>query len=490
MNFRFETSYLHLPRLFYVPTLPSPVTNPQLLIYNQDLAVSLGLGKQAPSPADLAILAGNAIVEGSQPLAQAYAGHQYGHQTMLGDGRAVLLGEHLDLHGKRYDIQLKGSGRNAFSRSGDGRAALGPMLREYLLSEAMTALHIPSTRSLAVVKTGEAVYREHTLKGAILVRVADSHIRFGTFELAAAKGDLQDLQTLADYCINRHYPHLAGQTQAYRLFFEAVMQAHASLIARWTQVGFVHGVMNTDNMTISGQTIDYGPCAFIDSYDPAACFSSIDRHGRYSFGNQAHVAQWNLARLAESLLPLFDEDQDSALAYAQAAVEGFPKLYADYYQQFMLAKLGFAQHSEAAESLLNQLLTWMQSTRADYTLTFSKLTHALTQALSHPLTQDDAGQVFDLDNQPPEQWFKRWMQELGTTRTQACDLMHKSNPIYIARNHLVEEALSQASEADDITLFEKFLKIVQNPYTRQDDSQYYELPLEDHDRGYQTFCGT
>jgi len=442
-----QNSYMSLPEIFYSRQLPNPVRSPKLVVFNPDLAAFLGV------EFELEVLVGNAIPEGADPIAQAYAGHQFGHFTMLGDGRALLLGEQ-----KGFDIQLKGSGRTRYSRGGDGRAALGPMLREYIVSEAMHALDIPTTRSLAVVSTGEIVQREKPLPGAILTRVAASHIRVGTFEFAARFGTADDDRALADYTIERHFPGIAGAENKYLCLLKEVVKRQALLIAKWQLVGFIHGVMNTDNMAISGETIDYGPCAFMDSYDPAAVFSSIDTHGRYSYENQPKMAVWNLARFAETLLPLLD------IKTAQEAIEAFWGCYETHWRTGMRAKLGLFD-TRTDEALIEELLSLMQQTQADYTNTFRTLT--LDEELS-PEFQD---------------WHARW-QERQPDRTQ----MQQHNPAIIPRNHQVEEVLT-AAEQGDFSKMECFLNVLSKPYAyTAEQEEYAQMPVPSC--SYQTFCGT
>src|SRR5688572_21418295 len=374
-GWRLEHTFTDLPQLFYAHAAPTAVREPRLVAFNRPLARMLGLEPETlERPEGAAIFAGNALPEGARPIAQAYAGHQFGHFTVLGDGRAILLGEQLTPRGDRVDIQLKGAGQTRFSRRGDGRAALGPMLREYIISEAMHALGIPTTRSLAVVTTGEPVYREDVLQGAVLTRVAASHIRVGTMQWAAAHDDEAATRALADYTLARHYPELTDVPEPYIALFHAILRRQASLIARWQLVGFVHGVMNTDNMALSGETIDYGPCAFIDAYNPATVFSSIDAGGRYAYGNQPPIAQWNLARLAEAMLPLFDPDVDRAVERATAALDRFPELFEQHRLDGMRAKLGLFTREPDDEALVNDLLAWMQRRSVDFTNTFRSLT--------------------------------------------------------------------------------------------------------------------
>lgn len=478
MGWNFDNSYAHLPETFFTFLPPTPVHTPKLIILNQQLATSLGLNiKMLQSDEGVAVLAGNEKPKGAAPLAQAYAGHQFGHFTMLGDGRAILIGEQITPFGERFDIQLKGSGKTPYSRGGDGRAALGPMLREYIISEAMHALNIPTTRSLAVVTTGESIIRETKLQGAVLTRVAASHLRVGTFQYAANWGTKEELQMLADYAINRHFPEIEAVENRYLLLLEEVMKRQAALIAKWQLVGFIHGVMNTDNMTISGETIDYGPCAFMDTYDPATVFSSIDRHGRYAFGNQPYIAGWNLARFAESLLPLLHKDEEQAIQLAQDVLADFSELYYHNWLQGMRAKLGLFNEEEQDDSLIEDLLSIMQKNQADYTNTFRALTFET-----------------DLFETPDySQWHKRWQERLERqpeSKTSSHQLMMKSNPALIPRNHRVEAALEDAVTYGDYSVMEKLLAALANPYDHTPEQSEYSAPPPETNIPYQTFCGT
>lgn len=436
-GWNFDNTYTHLPKLFYSSLNPTSVRLPKLSILNSSLAQSLGLKvKLLQSNDGIAVFAGNQIPDGASPLAQAYAGHQFGHFTMLGDGRAILLGEHISPQGARVDIQLKGSGRTPYSRGGDGRAALGPMLREYIISEAMHALGIPTTRSLAVVTTGETVIRETYLSGAILTRVASSHLRVGTFEYAAQWGTDDALKAIADYTLQRHFPNIESSINQYLFLLQEVIKRQAELIAKWQLVGFIHGVMNTDNMAISGETIDYGPCAFMDVYDPATVFSSIDTHGRYAYGNQPPIARWNLARLAETLLPLLHENQDEAINIAQGAISEFSKLYHHNWLTGMRAKLGIFNGEPEDETLIKDFLDLMHKYKADFTNTFRGLTMDM-------LEKD----VELFSSKEFKQWHVQWQERLGRqqeSKAAAQQLMQKSNPAIIPRNHRVEEALEAA----------------------------------------------
>lgn len=480
VGWNFDNSYARLPKSLYSNVKPSPVSSPMLIKLNESLARELGLDIQAlKSDENIEVFAGNDIPEGAFPLAQAYAGHQFGHFNMLGDGRAVLLGEHITLNGKRVDIQLKGSGRTPYSRGGDGRAALGPMLREYIISEAMHALGIPTTRSLAVVTTGDPIYREDKLQGAILTRVAASHIRVGTFQYVAAfQGE--KLRELADYTIKRHYPHIEGSENKYLKLLQEVIKRQAKLIAQWQLVGFIHGVMNTDNMTISGETIDYGPCAFMDTYHPETVFSSIDVQGRYAYANQPYMAGWNLARFAESLLGLLHEDQEEAVKIAQAEITNYNELYQSYWQAGMRAKVGLFNEEEEDKILIDNLLGMMQMYKADYTNTFRALTLNDPQKSSLFSSSEFAS------------WYERWRQRLGRQEESldaAHELMRKTNPAVIPRNHRVEEAL-EAAEKGDYEVMERLLAVLSNPFAYTPEQEEYCTLPGPSDEPYQTYCGT
>ncbi|MCM3764884.1 YdiU family protein [Neobacillus niacini] len=481
-GWNFDNSYARLPKAFFTDTKPTPVSEPNLVILNGSLAAALGLNAEALQTEDsLAVFAGNIIPDGASPLAQAYAGHQFGHFTMLGDGRAILLGEQMTPSGERFDIQLKGAGRTPFSRGGDGRAALGPMLREYIISEAMHALGIPTTRSLAVVTTGEPVYRETTLPGAILTRVAASHIRVGTFQYAAGKGNVDDLRILADYTIDRHYPEIEKDDHRYLALLREVIKRQAALIAKWQLVGFIHGVMNTDNMAISGESIDYGPCAFMDTYDPATVFSSIDREGRYAYGNQPPIGGWNLARFAETLLPLLHDNEEQAVEIAQYEISDYMGQYRSNWLEGMRAKLGIFNEEAEDGALIEDLLNMMKMHRADYTNTFRALTMS---------KQEDTA-MFGT----PEftKWFERWQARLERQKQSKNDvqqLMQNSNPSVIPRNYRVEEALTAAVEEGDLTVMERLLKVLATPYAyTPEQEEYCTLPAQTN-RPYRTFCGT
>ncbi len=475
IGWRLENSYSRLPEALFAAAEPARVREPRVAILNQRLAVELGLNLDAITlESAAALFAGQVLPVGSLPIAQAYAGHQYGGFAMLGDGRAILLGEHRTPDGRLVDIQLKGPGRTRFSRGGDGRAALGPMLREYIISEAMAALGIPTTRSLAVVTTGEAVYRASALRGAVLTRVATSHIRVGTFEYAARR-DESTLRALADYTIARHYPELTDAPQKYLEFLRAVADRQASLVARWQLVGFIHGVMNTDNVAISGETIDYGPCAFMNAYDPDTVFSSIDSGGRYAYGNQPHITQWNLTRFAEALLPLIDPDQGKAIAVATEVLENFPARFEGYWLAGIRKKLGLQTDEAADAELAQSLFEWMHKARADFTNTFRDLSSGV-------LFPDPAFQSWNV------RWQARRSRD-GERSISAYALMQSANPAVIPRNHRVEEALSAAEQHDDLSVLHRLLAALASPYeTRADRSDYRDPPADES--GYRTFCGT
>ncbi|WP_448581614.1 protein adenylyltransferase SelO [Thermaurantiacus sp.] len=475
--FQFDTSYARLPEALFARVMPTPVRAPRLLVFNHGLAAELGLGEAADWAA---LLAGNVLPEGATPLAQAYAGHQFGHFTMLGDGRAVLLGEHVTPDGRRFDIQLKGAGQTPFSRLGDGRAAVGPMLREYLISEAMHALGIPTTRSLAVVATGEPVVREAVLPGAVLTRVASSHIRVGSFQFAAASGDREALQALLDHTIARHAPAAEERERPALALLDATMARQAALVARWMGVGFIHGVMNTDNMTLSGETIDYGPCAFMDTFDPATVFSSIDRHGRYAYGNQPQIAHWNLVRLAEALLPLIDPDPKLAIALANAAVARFPELFEAAWLGVFRAKLGLVAARPEDRALVEMLLTAMRDTGADMTASF----RALAEGAEWPVEAADRGAFAGFE----AAWVRRVADEGGTVPA-ARQRMQAANPAIIPRNHRVEQALA-AAEAGDMAPFRRLLAAVTRPFAPTPEDSPFRAPPLPHERVQATFCGT
>lgn len=481
IGWQFENTYAQLPAAFFAPALPASVPRPCLQLLNEPLAADLGLDfGSLSSSAAAALFSGHPLPAGSQPIAQAYAGHQYGNLTMLGDGRAILLGEHRSPNGQLVDIQLKGAGPTAYSRRGDGLAALGPMLREYISSEAMAALGIPTTRSLAVVTTGTPVYRPNLQRGAILTRVAASHIRVGTFEYFAARQDTGNLRLLADYSIQRHYPHLADDDCRYVEFFRAVTDRQAELVARWQLVGFVHGVMNTDNMTISGETIDYGPCAFMNAYRPETVFSSIDHAGRYAYGNQPHIAQWNLARFAEALLPLLHADTERAVTIATEILNDFATRFEHYWLTGMRRKLGLDTADPDDGALVQALLGWMQAAGADFINTFRELSSE-----SPPVGCQYEAPEF-------QAWYVAWQDRLsreGTAGPLAAERMHAVNPAVIPRNHRVEEVLAAAEDHDDLTPLRRFLAVLATPFQVSADTMSYCEPASD-DAHYRTYCGT
>ncbi len=482
MGWNLENSYALLPETFYSPVYPAPVRSPELVILNHPFALELGLENgYLQSKEGVSVLAGNELPAGAKPIAQAYAGHQFGYFTMLGDGRAILLGEQITPTGQRFDIQLKGSGRTPYSRGGDGRAALGPMLREYIISEAMYALGIPTTRSLAVVSTGEMVYRDTALPGAILVRVAASHIRVGTFQYAASRGNTDEIRALADYTLKRHFPDVEFNERRYISLLKEVIKRQASLIAKWQLIGFIHGVMNTDNVAVSGETIDYGPCAFMNEYDPATVFSSIDRQGRYAYGNQPAIASWNLARFAETLLPLLSEHRESALEIAQEEISEFEPLFSHYWLDGMRAKLGISNNEEGDASLINSLLGMMQENRADFTNTFLALTFGRTEHSALFASPEFS------------EWHALWQARLkrqDTANLSPQELMNKSNPALIPRNHRVEEALEAAVSHADYSVMTRLLNALANPYAHTSEQTEYAAPPGPSACGYKTFCGT
>jgi uncharacterized protein YdiU (UPF0061 family) len=481
-GFKFDNSYLKLAPILYQRQQPSNVKNPELVFFNDQLANTLGLDTEVIKKKGADFLSGNALYETSEPIAQAYAGHQFGGFNILGDGRAILLGEHITPENKRFDIQLKGSGRTAYSRSGDGRAALGPMLREYIISEAMHALGIPTTRSLAVVKTGETVFRDCAYPGAILTRVASSHIRVGTFQFAAAVHDDQILKGLADYTIERHFTEIAKAENKYIQFLEKVIDLQASLIAKWMHVGFIHGVMNTDNMSICGETIDYGPCAFMNSYDPATVFSSIDTQGRYAFDNQAKIAHWNLYRFAEALLPIIHENQNKGIAAVTEQLEKFPGKFLECWLNGMRKKLGLFNHEANDLKLAEDLLIYMQRNKADYTNTFRALGKDAIKEM--PIYRDSGFKDWQ------QQWQARLSRQAQTMK-QSLSLMDESNPAIIPRNHLVEEALAAAVDKNDLKLFELLLSATASPYNPENIyTRFMQPPEPNFDSHYKTFCGT
>jgi len=492
--FPFDNSYARDLPGFYAPAQPTPVTAPTLVKVNTGLAEELGLDPMTlATPEGVAVFAGQRVPEGAEPIALAYAGHQFGHfSPQLGDGRAILLGEVVGRDGRRRDIQLKGSGPTPFSRRGDGRAALGPVLREYTVSEAMAALGIPTTRALAAVTTGEPIVRERALPGAVLTRVAASHIRIGTFQFFAARKATDAVRQLADYTIARHYPDIAGAPRPYHALLDAVIDRQAALVARWLLVGFIHGVMNTDNMSVSGETIDYGPCAFLDAYDPSTVFSSIDQMGRYAYGNQPDIAHWNLARFAECLIPLLDEDKDAAIAAANDALGRFPARFKAAHHAGLIAKIGLDSApdeavAEADLALALDLLAVMAASKADFTLTFRRL----GAFAADPEAEGSVRDLF-LDREAFDAWAMRWRERLdarGRDGAAVRAAMDRVNPAFIPRNHLVEAVITAAIERGDFSPFEELNKVLARPYEDQPAfAAYAELPPQME--GYQTFCGT
>lgn len=485
LGFRFDNSYARDLPGFYAAATAAPAPAPRLIALNHSLARELGLNAEAlDSPLGAEIFSGNYAPPGAEPLAQAYAGHQFGNFVpQLGDGRALLLGEVIDTNGQRRDIQFKGSGRTPFSRGGDGKAALGPVLREYILGEAMHALGIPTTRALAVTATGEPVYRETPLPGAVLTRVAASHIRVGTYQFFAARGDTAKLKQLADYTIARHYPDLAAEPNPYLALLAAVSHRQADLIARWMHVGFIHGVMNTDNMAISGETIDYGPCAFLDSYSPATVFSSIDRGGRYAYGQQPEIARWDLARFAETLLPLIDADQQAAIPQAVAVLETFGDRYEAAWLSGMRAKLGLLGEPQPEDvDLAHGFLAAMDGQNVDYTLAFRGLSAAA-------LGDDSLLRPLFANSKPYDAWTARWRPRLADPDASA-RAMDAVNPVYIPRNHLVEAALTAAVEHNDLSPFRSLLEVLAEPFTPRPGIETYTQPAPCGSAPYRTFCGT
>ena len=482
IGWKFDNSYARLSDTFYANLSLHPVTHPEIVKLNVRLAEELGLNsEELQGEEGVQQLAGNVAPEGSFPLAQAYAGHQFGYFTMLGDGRALLYGEQITPSKERYDIQLKGAGRTPFSRGGDGRAALGPMLREYIMSEAMVGLGIPTTRSLAVVATGEDIQRETNLPGAILTRVAASHIRVGTFQFIANWGAYEDLQLLANYTITRHFPHIPNTEERYLFLLQEVIDKQAQLIAKWQHVGFIHGVMNTDNMAISGETIDYGPCAFMDTYDPKTVFSSIDTKGRYAYGNQPKIGAWNLARFAEALVPLLHEEEEVAIEIAQKEVMKYPELFESYWLAGMREKLGLFEEEAEDKGLIEELLKLMEQYEADYTNTFRALSHYKLDRIPFNDKED-----FIQWTNKWEQRRKRQSQSIGESE----ELMQSRNPYVIPRNHRVEEAINAAVNKGDYEVMDQLLQVLAEPYKEiEEHASYCELPTPSK-FPYRTFCGT
>ena len=481
IGWHFDNTYSRLPKVMSSQLTPIPVENPKLTIFNHGFSKELGLDFSSLNNNQIAsIFSGNLLPKESKCIAQAYAGHQFGYFTMLGDGRAILIGEHLSKNNKRFDIQFKGSGKTPYSRNGDGRAALGPMLREYIVSEAMHSLGIPTTRSLAVVKTGENVIRETPLPGAILTRVAASHIRVGTFQYVTATEDEKNLKTLFDYTIDRHYPKIKDSKTPAIDLLKIVMEKQIKLVVDWMRVGFIHGVMNTDNMAISGETIDYGPCAFMDAYDPETVFSSIDHNGRYAYFNQPGITKWNLARFAETLLPLIDKNKDKAIKIVTEIINNFGEIYKKNWLEMMRKKLGLIEKKNNDEKLINDLLSLLHEQKADYTNTFC--------SLMNEDVQND--KIFN--NKEFIDWHQKWKECLAKNNNsteESLKLMRSVNPIVIPRNHKVEEVL-EAANKDDLNPFHDFLKVLEKPYENQIKNNNYQSPAPPSEKKYQTFCGT
>jgi uncharacterized protein YdiU (UPF0061 family) len=478
----FKNSYKNLSDAFYQEISPTPVKEPKLIKFNSDLAKEL---KIEIKDADL-YFSGNKLFNGSEPIAQAYAGHQFGSFVpQLGDGRAILLGELIDIHGQKRDLQLKGSGRTKFSRGGDGRAWLGPVMREYLVSEAMHKLNIPTTRALAAVETGEEIYRDQALPGAILTRVAKSHIRVGTFEYFAYQGELKLLEELVDHVIEFHYPEISNSENKFLALIEAISKKQAQLIAAWMSIGFIHGVMNTDNTSITGETIDYGPCAFMDFYDPKTVFSSIDHYGRYAYQNQTSIAFWNLGCLANTLIPLIDKDENKAIELVKQSIEVFKLEFEANFSEKLYSKLGIFNKKDEDEKLLESFIALMQSNKADFTLSFRFLTDILSA--------NDKSRFVDLfeDKEGLDDWLNAWQQRLASEdHLELSEKMNKINPIYIPRNFLVEEMIEKAHLEKDFSYFEKLLAVLEEPFIEKPELESYAYAPQQKESQYQTFCGT
>ena len=479
---KLENTYITLPKNLFSFQTPTKVPNPKLVVFNKTLAKELGLNEDfLQSNEGIQFLCGNKVLEDTRPIAQAYAGHQFGHFTMLGDGRAILLGELISKDNKRFDIQIKGAGRTPYSRGGDGKAALGPMLREYIISEGMYALGIPTTRSLSVITTGEEIVRESFLEGAVLDRIAKSHIRVGTFQFARNFCDIDVLKSLADYTIERHFDSAKHVENPYLYLLNEVIKNQAFLISKWQLVGFIHGVMNTDNMLVSGETIDYGPCAFMDVYNPNTVFSSIDVNGRYAYGNQPKIGGWNLTRFAEALLPLLDKDANKAIEIAEKLLSNYGSLYNKYWEDGMRAKLGIFNYEEEDKKLISSLLDIMKNYKADYTNTFCNLTLG-------SLTDNEMFQSNDF-----KKWYKAWQDRLIRQEKSVYEvkhLMEVSNPTVIPRNYRVEEALDEAVTNNNYTLIEKLLNVIKNPYDYSNINEEYSKTPKPTSCAYKTYCGT
>ncbi len=481
IGWKFDNTYKNLSQSMFSKLNPTPVETPELVLFNHDLSKEIDLDFSQIDNKELALIfSGNQLPDGSESIAQAYAGHQFGHFTILGDGRVLTIGEHVDKNKNRYDIQFKGSGKTPYSRNADGRAALGPMLREYIISEAMHNLGVPTTRSLAVIKTGEDVVRESILEGAILTRVASSHIRVGTFQYAVISKNKNDLKTLFDYTLKRHYPNIKKSESSAVDLLKIVLEKQINLICNWMRIGFIHGVMNTDNMTISGETIDYGPCAFMNKYSPETVFSSIDSHGRYAYFNQPRIAKWNLERFAESLLPLINDDSKAAIKIATEVLKEFPEKYKKKWLEMMKKKLGLVGDDHNDEQLIIELLSWMHQNKADYTNTFCYLMKEYKQK----------NEVYN--EKQFILWKKKWEDRFklnNNSQEKSLKIMRKVNPLVIPRNHLIEDALKHATEMNDLNKVHKLLEVLQNPYGSISTTSVYQStpPLEEN---YVTYCGT
>ncbi|WP_240007775.1 protein adenylyltransferase SelO [Pseudaquidulcibacter saccharophilus] len=471
----FDNSYINLPEIFYAPAEPTQVRGASLVRFNHALADFLNIDIADVSNHAIAeLFSGNIVPNGAEPIAQAYGGHQFGHFNILGDGRAILLGETIAKDNQRYDIQLKGAGQTAFSRNGDGRAALGPVLREYLVSEFMNALNIPTTRALCFVKSGEKVQRETALDGAILTRIAKSHIRFGTFQYIAAMGNEADLKTLADYVINRHFSNIENAKNKYLELLKEITKAHAKLVANWMSIGFIHGVMNTDNASICGITIDYGPCAFMDNYNPQQVYSFIDKRGRYRYENQPNITQWNLARLAESLLPLIDNDSDKAIAIAEQVIIDFMDIYKNEYYSLMRAKLGLQKHLSGDDELVDGFLDYLSENNLDFTNSFRDLSKKINE-------------------EPYNDWYANWQKRLcqeNNDKEKIIKILNQTNPAIIMRNHNIERAINAAYQLGDYTLFNEMLLASQAPFEAKPEYEYLTKPPRENEIVQNTFCGT
>ena len=482
IGWQFDNTYSKLPKNLLSKLNPTPVKSPEVVLFNHSLSKEIGLDFSEIDNEKLALtFSGNQLPDGSETIAQAYAGHQFGHFTLLGDGRALVIGEHIDKNKKRYDIQFKGSGKTPYSRSGDGRAALGPMLREYIISEAIHNLKIPTTKSLAVVKTGENVIREKNLEGAVLTRIASSHIRIGTFQYACISKDKNDLKALFDYTIERHYPHIRNFKFPAIELLNIVTEKQIDLIIDWMRVGFIHGVMNTDNVAISGETIDYGPCAFMDTYDPRTVFSSIDYYGRYAFSNQPSIIKWNLEKFAEALIPLIDTDSNKSIEMAKEVLKDFDTKFKKGWFKMMRKKLGLKGEESKDEKLIAELLSWMHQNKADYTNTFCHLMDDLIQKNKF------------FENKEFNYWKQQWKNRsklYGNSPEKSLQIMHEANPLVIPRNHLVEEALNSATENNDLTKVKELLKILKDPYKNKSNTDYYQSTPTPGKERYKTYCGT